>query len=99
MSVKEFKPLPAQPAPEATTGPIAWVRENLFSSPFNIAATVIILASLASVLPGMIDWLFISANWSGTSQDACVKDGACWVFISAWSQQIFYGSYPTEEIW
>lgn len=99
MSAREFKPLPAKPAPVATTGPIAWVRENLFSSPFNIAATVLIVASLVAVVPGMIDWLFISANWSGTTQDACVKDGACWVFISAWSQQIFYGSYPTDEIW
>jgi len=47
----------------------------------------------------MIDWLFISANWSGTTQEACVKDGACWVFIQAWSHQIFYGSYPSSEIW
>ncbi len=99
MSAKEFKPLPAQPAPVTTTGPVAWVRDNLFSSAFNIAATIIIAASLVAALPGMIDWLFISANWSGVTQDECVKDGACWVFISAWSQQIFYGSYPTDEIW
>ncbi|UZE95972.1 amino acid ABC transporter permease [Alkalimarinus alittae] len=99
MSVKQFKPLPAQPAPIMTAGPIAWVRDNLFSSTFNIIATILIIGSLVAVLPGMIDWLFISANWSGTSQSDCVKDGACWVFISAWSQQIFYGSYPTDELW
>ncbi|WP_250656362.1 amino acid ABC transporter permease [Alkalimarinus coralli] len=99
MTVKEFKPLPDQPAPITTSGPIAWLRDNLFSSAFNIAATIIIVASLMAVLPDMIDWLFISANWTGATQDDCVKDGACWVFISAWSQQIFYGSYPDEEIW
>ncbi len=99
MSTKEFKPLPAQPAPVSTVGPVAWVRENLFSSKFNIIATILIVFALASVLPGTIDWLFISANWSGTTEAACVKDGACWVFIRAWSKQIFYGSYPSGELW
>jgi len=41
----------------------------------------------------MIDWLFISANWSGSVEADCVKDGACWVFIKAWSKQFFYGSF------
>ncbi|ODS24655.1 amino acid ABC transporter permease [Candidatus Endobugula sertula] len=99
MPIKEFKPLPAQPAPVSTTGPIAWLKNNLFSSPFNIVATLLILSGLFLILPGLIDWLFISANWTGTTQDACVDDGACWVFIRAWSQQIFYGSYPSGELW
>ena len=99
MSAKEFKPLPAQPAPVSTTGPLVWIKNNLFSSPFNAIATLIILWLLAKVLPPMIDWLFISANWSGTTQDDCLKGGACWVFIKAWSKQFFYGSYPLEELW
>ena len=99
MEAQEFKPLPDQPAPLSTTGPIAWLKENLFSSVFNIAVTVTIFAALLAVLPGVLDWLFFSANWSGTTQADCVKDGACWVFIQAWSQQIFYGSFPDDEIW
>jgi general L-amino acid transport system permease protein len=96
---REFKPLPALPAPVSTTGPIAWVKNNLFSSTLNIICTLVIATLLLYTVPGMIDWLFISANWSGTTQADCVKDGACWVFIKAWSQQIFYGSYPDGEIW
>jgi len=98
MTIK-FKPLPAQPAPVSTTGPIAWLKENLFSSASSIIATVVIGLVLISILPKMVDWLFISANWSGTTEADCVKDGACWVFIKAWSQQLFYGSYPDGEIW
>ena len=95
----EFKPLPAQPAPEQTVGVIAWARNNLFSSVGNTFATVVVIAILGSTLPTMLDWLFFSANWSGETQDACTNDGACWVFVQAWSQQLFYGSYPEGEIW
>lgn len=97
--MQTFNPLPDQPAPEKTVGPIAWLRSNLFSSIPNAFATILVIAILANVLPGLIDWLFISANWTGETQDDCVKDGACWVFVSAWSQQFFYGSYPDEELW
>lgn len=97
--MKTFNPSPDQPVPTRTVGLIAWLKINLFSSVRNTLATIIIAGILIYVLPGLIDWLFISANWSGDTQEACTKDGACWVFVKAWSQQFFYGSYPTEEIW
>lgn len=99
MEIRKFKPLPDQPAPISTAGPIAWVKNNLFPSFLNTLITILISLALLAVIPGVLDWLFFSANWLGSSQDDCVKDGACWVFISAWSQQIFYGSYPDTEIW
>jgi len=104
MSAREFKPLPAQPAPISSAGPVAWVKNNLFPSPINTIATLLILFLLIKLLPPMINWLFVSATWSGTTQDACMENGeklpgACWVFIKAWSQQFFYGSYPDAEIW
>lgn len=99
MSAREFKPLPDQPAPTSITGPVAWIRQNFFPSKTSSMATIIIGGLLLSVLPGMIDWLFISANWSGVTEADCVDGGACWVFIRAWSQQIFYGSYPDGELW
>lgn len=98
--MRQFNPKPAQPAPVDSTGPIAWLRENLFSSPLNSIATLLILAFLVSVIPGFIDWSFISANWTGTTQADCTNEnGACWVFVSAWMQQFFYGSYPDSELW
>jgi len=97
--MREFKPLPSQPAPKDTVGLIPWVKDNLFSSIGNSLTTLIIIGLLANLLPPLIDWLFLSANWSGTTQADCTKEGACWVFVSAWSKQFFFGSYPTEEIW
>ena len=97
--MREFKPLPAQPAPLDTVGPIRWMKNNLFPSTINSIVTLLIATFLISVLPGVIDWLFISADWTGTSQDECSKEGACWVFVSAWMQQFIYGSYPDSELW
>jgi len=97
--MREFKPLPAQPAPLDTVGPIRWMKNNLFPSTINSIVTLLIATFLISVLPGVIDWLFISADWTGVSQDECSKEGACWVFVSAWMQQFIYGSYPDSELW
>jgi len=97
--MREFKPLPAQPAPLDTVGPMRWIKNNLFPSTINSIVTLLIASFLISVLPGVIDWLFISADWTGASQDECSKEGACWVFVSAWMQQFIYGSYPDSELW
>jgi len=97
--MKEFKPLPALPAPKDTVGMGVWVKQNLFPNLVNSMMTVLIAGFLISVVPGVIDWAIISADWSGTSQLDCKKDGACWVFVSAWMQQFIYGSYPDEQLW
>lgn len=97
--MREFKPLPAKPAPKDTIGVIHWLKENFFSSIGNSLATISILALLIYVLPPLFDWLLFSANWSGTTQADCTKDGACWVFVTAWSKQFFFSSYPDEELW
>lgn len=99
MSTQQFKPLPAQQPPSQTVGPIAWLRANLFSSWGNSITTLLMIYFLYLVIPPIIDWSFVSANWDGTNQDACTSAGACWVFIKAWAKQLFYGSYPSEELW
>lgn len=103
--MREFKPLPAQPAPTQTVGIIAWLRDNLFDSIPNSIITIVIVYFLTINAISVFDWAVLSAIWSGNSQDACMNEqgvkmpGACWVFVSAWSQQFFYGSYTASEIW
>ena len=99
MSTKKFQPLPAQPAPVKTSGPFVWIKNNLYSSIPNIIATKLILLVLVIVIPPLVDWFFISATFVGANQDACNAEGACWVFIKAWSRQFFYGSYYDGELW
>ena len=97
--MREFKPLPAQPAPAQTVGPIAWLRENLFSSIGNSIVTLVVVFFFFKYLFAIINWAFISANWQGVTQDDCTKDGACWVFVRSWAQQFWYGSFPDTELW
>ena len=43
--------LPPEPPPLAESGTVAWVRENLFSSPFNTVATLLSLVFIAWAVP------------------------------------------------
>ena len=93
----EFKPLPERPAPVETVGPLAWLRDNFFSSILSSTITVFIISMLLYILPGLFDWLFFSAYWSGTTEADCGKDGACWVFVKSWLQQFIYSNYGAQE--
>ena len=97
--MKEFQPSSPRSAPVKSVGLIAWLRENLFSSIPNAVVTIAFISVLAYYIPLLIDWAFLSANFKGETEAACVNDGACWVFVNAWSYQFFYGTYPPEEVW
>jgi general L-amino acid transport system permease protein len=94
-----------QPPPKAMTGAIGWLRENLLSTPFNIALTVIIVLLLLWIVPDVINFLFVDAVWSGTDRDACRElvqhreIGACWPFVWERAPYFIYGSYPIPERW
>jgi general L-amino acid transport system permease protein len=96
--------LPAQPAPSSVVGPMAWLRQNLFSSPINAAITILTLLLLAWIVPPMVRWLFIDAVWTGENREACLAPeggavGACWAFVNAKFSQFVYGRYPIDERW
>ncbi|OIN06597.1 amino acid ABC transporter permease [Oceanisphaera psychrotolerans] len=90
---------PQRAAPLASTGLVGWLRTNLFSSPINSIATLVGIYVLYLLLVPTIDWALLKADWTGSSRDACVSGGACWVFIGNRLQQFTYGFYPTDEIW
>ena len=90
---------PDLPPPITTVGFIGWARANLFSSWWNTLLTFIGLYIIYLIVPGLIDFAFISAVWEGDSREACLGEhvGACWPFIEAKFGQIIYGRYPVEE--
>ena len=48
----------------------------------------------------LFDWLFVQAQWSGTTPESCPdKSAACWPFIWARFDQFMYGLYPQSERW
>ncbi|HVX99708.1 MAG TPA: amino acid ABC transporter permease [Pseudorhodoplanes sp.] len=93
------------PPPVSTTGAIGWLRQNLFSTPGNIALTILALLFLAWFIPPMIKFLFIDAVWSGNDRDACLVTperpvvGACWGFVRERFSFFMYGFYPISQRW
>ncbi len=90
---------PDLPPPRRDSGAVAWIRQNLFSSPFDIAMTVLATYLLATLLPALFSWAVANATWSGDSRADCMPGGACWVFIKVRFEQFVFGFYPEEERW
>ncbi|NDL63478.1 amino acid ABC transporter permease [Acerihabitans arboris] len=78
---------------------VLWIRQNLFSSLSNSLLTLFCLWLLWIIIPPMLNWLVLQANWVGTTRADCTRDGACWVFIHARFGQFMYGLYPFDQRW
>ena len=86
--------------PVAATGIVAWLRANLFSTPLNIALTVLSVWFLYLVVPPLFEWAVLDAAWTGTRIEDCPdREAACWVFVGARWSTFVYGSYPAVERW
>lgn len=55
--------LPDLEPPSSTVGPIHWIRENLVSSPTNIALTIIAAYIIYLIVPGTLSWAIFDAVW------------------------------------
>ncbi|NIX77746.1 amino acid ABC transporter permease [Microvirga terricola] len=95
----------ALPPPSLTRGPLAWMRENLFSSPLNTLLTLVVAYLLYVIIPPLVEFLVINAVWTGTDRSACRAEtaghpvGACWAFVIDKINFFTYGSYPATERW
>jgi|MDTE01.3.fsa_nt_gb general L-amino acid transport system permease protein len=92
-SNKEIQP------PIIELGLMGWLRKNLFSNWFNSFLTILGLYLLYILIPPLVNWIFLDANFVGSTRDDCTNEGACWIFIKQNIKLIFYGLYPTEELW
>ena len=86
-------------APSSTKGVTFWIRENLFSTPLNVALTLLGVMILFWIVPPFVKWAYINANFTGTTREDCVSGGACWVFIRMKIDMFMYGFYPSELRW
>jgi len=100
----------AQAAPPSERGFVAWVQKNLFASVSDTILTVVALLFVAWLLPPILNWVFLSAQWSGTDRSFCATvaqggiqpdgwSGACWAFVNAKFEQFMFGRYPISERW
>ena len=97
--IESWRPIPSQPPPRLSIGPIGWARKNLFATPMDIALTVLALYFIWKAAGAILSWAIIDAVWSGTVEDCREVAAACWPFIEAKWGQIFYGRYPVDERW
>jgi len=86
-------------APSNTKGATFWIRENLFSSPLNVALTLLGVMILFWIIPPFVKWAYINANFAGSTREDCVSGGACWVFIRMKIDMFMYGFYPSNLRW
>jgi general L-amino acid transport system permease protein len=82
-----------------SVGLLGWIRANLFSNWVNTLLTFIGLYLIWLIVPPIIEWAFIKADWVGSSRADCSREGACWVFIGERFSQFMYGFYPAELRW
>jgi general L-amino acid transport system permease protein len=97
--------LESMPPPRLMRGPLAWIRENLFSGPFNTALTLFSLYIIYLIGPPLLNFLLLDAVWTGENRDACRSEtagravGACWAFVKQRFGYFVYGSYPVDQRW
>ena len=72
------------PPPRTVVGPMAWLRENLFSGPVNSLVTIIVGAALAWVAVTILTWALTEARWSVVSNNL---------------RLFLIGQYPADQAW
>ena len=105
--------LPEQMPPNATSGPIKWMQDNLFNGVLNSILTLLSLYFLWYVLSGVLPWIW-NGSWTASSLKECREiiaaaagehsgghghGAACWAVIRERYLQLIYGFYPSELYW
>ncbi|TFL19577.1 amino acid ABC transporter permease [Jannaschia formosa] len=96
--------IPPAPPPTAETGAFKWVRENLFSGPFNTIMTILGILVVWYLLSGLIPWI-ANGTWEGDDIRDCREilqgsGGGCFAVIAdRWPQLLFGFQYPDYLRW
>jgi general L-amino acid transport system permease protein len=75
------------------------LNKNINSNWLNAVLTLLVIFILIKMIPGLLNWLFLDANFIGSTKEECTGSGACWIFINVWIKRLVYGLYPNAEIW
>lgn len=77
----------------------AIARAELFPNPSRGVLSIVLITAAVLVLWQAIDWLFLSAAFTGGAAACRAAAGACWPFIAENYRLILFGLYPAEEQW
>jgi general L-amino acid transport system permease protein len=93
--------LPALPPPVGTTGPVGWLRQNLFYNLTNSVMTLVVVWLLWMLVSSSSGWFVFDAVVQAGSKQECleINSGACWAVIGKRIEQFMFGFYPETERW
>ncbi|MGR4000753.1 MAG: amino acid ABC transporter permease [Alphaproteobacteria bacterium] len=90
-------------APLLARNPVlAWIWTNLFSTPLNIALTLISVWFIWTVGSAFLEWALFNGVLFAESREACreiSEHGACWAVVSSRINSFLYGLYTPSERW
>jgi general L-amino acid transport system permease protein len=100
--------LPPLAPPMTERGAVKWLRENLFSTPLNVALTLVGLTVLYLLIKASLPW-WMNSVWNADSLSQC-RDivtasagegatGACWAMLRQWWGAFIFGFYPPDQWW
>ncbi|MEP5151371.1 amino acid ABC transporter permease [Planktotalea sp.] len=90
--------------PVTSSGPIGWLRSNLFPNAFSSILTIVALYFIYKIVSGAFPW-FANGVWDTPSLAACREVlqgtvGGCFsVLTERWNQLLFGFTYPEEHYW
>ncbi len=96
--------LPQADPPMAASGPVLWLRTNLFATWANALLTIVALYVVYVVLSATLPWI-LNGLWNTESLRECRETldgqaGACFsVLTERWNQLLFGFTYPSEAYW
>ncbi|MEM9580034.1 MAG: amino acid ABC transporter permease [Pseudomonadota bacterium] len=96
--------LPEQAPPLTASGPLKWLKENLFDGVFNSILTIVALYFVWQIVTGAFPW-FWNGVWTTSSLAECREvlngaTGGCFsVLTERWNQLMFGFKYPVTEYW
>ena len=102
--------LEAEKPPASEKSALAWIRNNLFASWKDSLLSILAITAILYYLPKALNWLFVSAVWTGADRTACLTtdqggqlpagwSGACWAYVNDRFVQFMFGSYPRDQLW
>lgn len=88
--------------PKGKLDPVRWLKENLFSTWYNIILTIIALLIVYYTAAALWQWGIADAVWVAEDRRECFNknpNGACWAGVFVWFEAFIYGRYPLTERW
>jgi len=98
------EPVPAAAPPSNASGPVKWIKDNLFDGVGNSILTVLAFLAIYFILSRTMPWI-LNGIWDAPTLSACREildgaTGACFAVISErWNQLLFGFKYPSELYW